>query len=217
VRDLPATLDGLAPVHWLPQPKVAVQWTPMTAGSPDLPANSADAYWPGSAYVDWVGTDFYSRFPNFSGLDRFYADGRWAGKPFVFGEWAMWGRDDPGFMRRFFDWVAAHPRVRMLAYNQGNRPTSEFRLYRYPRSARVMRRALRSARYSGHPPRRPASALPGAGARAVQRLRDSGPALTMQMRRPAPEPALRLAEPLPLGIGLIVAEARAVLRQARLD
>jgi hypothetical protein len=135
----------------LPRPHVAVQWTPMTAGSPNIAGNAPDGYWPGSAYVDWVGTDFYSRFPNFSGLNRFYANPRYAGKPFVFGEWAMWGRDDAGFMRRFFAWVAAHPRVRMLAYNQGNRPTSEFRLYRYPKAARAMRRALRSPRYVGRP------------------------------------------------------------------
>jgi hypothetical protein len=127
----------------------------MTAGSPDIAANGPDAYWPGGAYVDWVGTDFYSSFPNFPGLDRFYATPRYAAKPFVFGEWAMWGRDDASFMQRFFSWVAAHPRVRMLAYNQGNHPTSPFRLYRYPKAARVMRAALVSSHYAGRPPRRP--------------------------------------------------------------
>jgi hypothetical protein len=125
----------------------------MTAGSPDTPANRPGGYWPGAAYVDWVGTDFYSRFPNFSGLDRFYSTRAYAGKPFVFGEWAMWGRDDPAFMRRFFGWVAAHPRVRMLAYNQGNRTAGPFRLYRYPRAAGVMRKALRSPHYTGRQPR----------------------------------------------------------------
>jgi hypothetical protein len=139
-------------IHWLPQPHVAVQWTPMTAGAPNIAANAAAQYWPGARYVDWVGTDFYSRFPNFSGLDRFYADPRYAGKPFVFGEWAMWGQDDASFMRRFFDWVATHPRVQMLAYNQGNRTTGPFRLYRYPKASRVMRRALRSPRYLGRLP-----------------------------------------------------------------
>jgi hypothetical protein len=135
--------------RFLPRPKVAVQWVPMTAGSPDIPRNRPARYLPGGAYLDWVGTDFYSRFPNFAGLSRFYHTGRYAGRPFAFGEWGMWGRDDPAFMRRFFDWVAAHPRVRMLAYYQGNRTTSPFRLYRYPRAARVMREELRSARYSG--------------------------------------------------------------------
>jgi hypothetical protein len=127
---------------------VALQWVPMTAGSPNLAGNRPSAYWPGGAYVDWVGTDFYSRYPNFAGLSRFYGSRLYGSKPFVFGEWAMWGRDDPRFMRRFFSWVAAHPRVKMLAYNQGNSPKSEFRLYRYPRAARVMRRALKSSRYT---------------------------------------------------------------------
>jgi hypothetical protein len=146
-------------VRRLARPQVALQWAPMTAGSPDIRPNRPDGYWPGAAYVDWVGTDFYSRFPNFAGLDRFYATPHHRGKPFVFGEWGMWGRDDPRFMRRFFAWVSAHPRVRMLAYNQGNRPTSRFRLYRYPRAAGVMRSALRSARYTGrpHPSRRAAT------------------------------------------------------------
>jgi hypothetical protein len=139
-------------VRWLARPKVAFQWAPMTAGSPNIGGNRPDGYWPGGAYVDWVGTDFYSRFPNFSGLDRLYANKRYAGKPFVFGEWAMWGSDNPGFMRQFFAWVAAHPRVRMLAYNQGNRTNGPFRLYRYPSASRVMRKALRSSRYTGRTP-----------------------------------------------------------------
>ena len=46
---------------------------------------------PGPQYVDWVGTDFYSRFPAFAKLERFYA--QYPSKPFVFGEWAMWGAD----------------------------------------------------------------------------------------------------------------------------
>jgi hypothetical protein len=135
-------------VTQLAHPHVAVQWVPMTAGSPDVAGNEPSAYWPGSRYVDWVGTDFYSRYPNFAGLNRFYYTALYAGKPFVFGEWAMWGRDNPGFMRRFFGWVDAHPRVRMLSYNQGNAPTSEFRLYRYPRAAGVMRKALRGRRFT---------------------------------------------------------------------
>jgi hypothetical protein len=189
-------------ITWLPRPEVAVQWTPMTAGSPNVAGNSPGRYWPGSAYVDWVGTDFYSRFPNFSGLDRFYANRRYAGKPFVFGEWAVWGRDDAGFVRRFFAWVAAHPRVRMLAYNQGNRTTSAFRLYRYPRAARVMRKALRSSRYAGRPVR-----AHHRSARASERARGAGSTVVGQgelrrvLFRPAVarvsgEPAAQLRGPL---------------------
>ena len=78
----------------LPRPQVALLWVPQTEGSPAIAANAPRAYWPGGRYVDWVGTDFYSRFPNFDKLERFYDAFR--GKPFVFGEWALWGRDDPG-------------------------------------------------------------------------------------------------------------------------
>ena len=101
----------------LPAPAVAMQWVPQTRGTPDIPANMPRAYWPGGEYVDWVGTDFYSRFPNFHWLDDFYRD--FPGKPFVFGEWALWGADDPGFVNRLFAWIHDRPRVRMVVYNQG--------------------------------------------------------------------------------------------------
>src|SRR5439155_19339644 len=81
----------------LARPRVAMQWVPMTAGSPNIPGNRPRAYWPGAAYVDWVGTDFYSRYPNFSGLNRIYGARLYCGTRFVFGEWAMWGCDDSRF------------------------------------------------------------------------------------------------------------------------
>lgn len=125
--------------------QVALQWVPQVAGAPDTTANSARAYWPGAAYVDWVGTDFYSRFPNWAGLERFYRE--FGGKPFVFGEYAVWGRDDPGFVTKLFAWSRAHPRVRMLVYNQGFQPDGPFRLKRYPSSRRALRALLASPRY----------------------------------------------------------------------
>jgi hypothetical protein len=128
----------------LPPAPVAMQWVPQVAGAPDVPGNSPMAYWPGARYVDWVGTDFYSKFPNFSGLERFYASVKRFRKPFVFGEWAMWGSDDPGFVTRLFSWTRAHPLVRMLVYNQGKQSNGPFRLTHYPRSARVLRRLLRN-------------------------------------------------------------------------
>ena len=129
----------------LPRPQVALLWVPQTEGSPAIAANAPRAYWPGGQYVDWVGTDFYSRFPNFDKLERFYDDFR--GKPFVFGEWAIWGRDDPAFVRRFFGWIAAHPRVQMQLYNQGKLTDGPFRLTRYPRSRAALRRALAHRRH----------------------------------------------------------------------
>jgi hypothetical protein len=127
----------------LPPAPVAMQWVPQVAGAPDVPGNTPLAYWPGARYVDWVGTDFYSKFPNFAGLERFYASVKRFDKPFVFGEWALWGADDPGFVTRLFSWTHAHPLVRMLVYNQGKQTNGPFRLNHYPRSARVLRKLLR--------------------------------------------------------------------------
>jgi hypothetical protein len=132
----------------LPEPKVAFLWVPQVAGAPDTRANSPRAYWPGRQYVDWVGTDFYSKFPNWAGLERFYRDRTWAGKPFAFAEWAIWGRDDPGFVRRLFAWSRAHKRVRMLLYNQGQRANGPFRLSHYPRARRALRAELRAGRFA---------------------------------------------------------------------
>jgi hypothetical protein len=131
----------------LPAAPVAMQWVPQVAGAPDVPGNSPMAYWPGGRYVDWVGTDFYSKFPNFSGLERFYSGMRRFGKPFVFGEWAVWGADDPGFVQRLFSWSKSHGLVRMLIYNQGKRTNGPFRLSRYPRAARTLRSLLNLRRF----------------------------------------------------------------------
>jgi hypothetical protein len=129
---------------------VAFMWVPQVAGAPDIAANSPAAYWPGAAYVDWVGTDFYSKFPNWAGLARFYAHSY--GKPFVFGEWALWGADNPGFVRQLFAWVRSHKRVRMLTYNQGNRFGGPFQLKLYPRGRKQIVRELRSPRFPAYAP-----------------------------------------------------------------
>jgi hypothetical protein len=129
----------------LPAPPLAMVWVPQTRGTPDIPANLPRAYWPGGAYVDWIGTDFYSRFPNFQWLESFYR--AFPGKPFAFGEWALWGGDDPGFVSRLFGFIGSHPRVRMALYNQGESPAGPFRLSRYPRSAAAIRKALARPRF----------------------------------------------------------------------
>ena len=147
---------GLPPVRGadragtLPHLPIAFLWVPQTAGTPDTSANSAQAYYPGDAYVDWVGTDFYSLYPNFSGLSRFY--GEHSGKPFAFGEWALWNGDDSGWVDQLFSFVASHPRVRMELYNQGERSDGPFRLSRYPASRSEMHRLLQSPRFLAFAP-----------------------------------------------------------------
>jgi hypothetical protein len=134
----------------LPRPKLAFLWVPQDAGSPDTAANSPAAFWPGAAYVDWVGTDFYASYPNFTLLDGFY--NRFKHKPFVLSEWGLYGADDPGFVRSLFSWVRLHHRVRMLNYYQGFGASSPANLAQYPKSRIVLRRELRSKLFLAYPP-----------------------------------------------------------------
>jgi hypothetical protein len=137
----------------LPEPQIAFVWAPMTGGAPNIGALRPAVYWPGRKWVDWVGTSFYSRFPNFSGLERFYGDfAKRKRKPFAIAEWAIWGTDAPGFASRLFDWIASHRRVQMVHYNQGAQAGGIFRLSRYPASARVVRARLGNPRYVAYAP-----------------------------------------------------------------
>jgi hypothetical protein len=138
-------MPPLNTAHDLPTGQVAMLWVPQVAGAPDVPGNQPRDYWPGRPWVDWVGTDFYSKFQNFSGLSSFYA--AFGAKPFAFGEYALWGVDDPGYVHRLFSWARSHPRTRMLVYNEGRTNRGPFRLTRYPRAAQALRRTLASSRF----------------------------------------------------------------------
>ncbi len=48
----------------LPTPKVSLVWVPLTFGNPEVEHNHPRHFWPGGAYVDWVGTTWYSPHPN---------------------------------------------------------------------------------------------------------------------------------------------------------
>jgi hypothetical protein len=125
----------------LPAAPLAFLWAPQTAGTPDVAGNAPAAYYPGSAYVDIVGTDFYSQFPNFAGLTRFYA--AYPTKPFAFNEWGMWVKGNPSFVTQFFAFLRTHPRVHLAVYNQGLNPDGPFRLKRFPAATRAIRHQLK--------------------------------------------------------------------------
>jgi hypothetical protein len=134
----------------LPRAPVSMLWVPQVWGAPDTPQNAPRAYYPGDGYVDWVGTDFYSAFPNWRGLNAFFDE--FPGKPFVFGEWAVYGADTPRFVNQLFGWVRSHPRVRILMYNQGYKPAGKLALARYPASARTIARHLRNPLFAPFTP-----------------------------------------------------------------
>jgi hypothetical protein len=99
-----------------PAPTLQVVWNPQGYGSPDVPGNRAQAYYPGDAYVDVVGDDLYDigGKAEFAAADRLYR--AHPSKPFGFPEWGLWGLDDPAFVRDMARWVKAHPRTELLSY-----------------------------------------------------------------------------------------------------
>ena len=127
-------------------------WNPFTEGSPAIAANSPAPTGRAAATSTGSAPTCIANSPNFDGLNRFYRDRRSRRKPFVLGEWALWGPEDPAFVRRLFAWMALPPaRAKMHLYNQGALTDGPFRLNRYPRSRAVIRTALANRRYLQRP------------------------------------------------------------------
>ena len=136
----------------LPRSAVALMWVPLSFGNPEIARNHPRHFWPGAQYVDWVGTTWYSPYKASSAMHSFYGHPLWRSKPFAFAEWGIWGRDDPGFVRQFFDFVKTHPRVRMAVYYQSALLKQEFRLSAHPGSRAALRKAMRWPRLTGVAP-----------------------------------------------------------------
>jgi hypothetical protein len=147
---------GMPPVRTsvdeLARPKVALLWIPLSFGNPETPKNHPKHFWPGGAYVDWVGSTWYSPYKRSAAFHSLYSYPAWRGKPFAFAEWGVWGRDDPGFVRQFFGFLRSHPRVRMAVYYQSASLKPEFRLATHPASRAALRRAVRWPRLTGVAP-----------------------------------------------------------------
>jgi hypothetical protein len=136
---------GLPPVNAqltpAPFPRVRVIWNPQGYGSPNLPGNTAHAYYPGDAFVDVVGNDLYNIGfkAAWAAAEALYQ--RYKHKPHSFPEWANWGIDDPSFVKRMADFVRSHPKVELLAWYYGPKG-SEFDLGRLPKSRAAYRQYI---------------------------------------------------------------------------
>jgi len=118
-----------------------VIWNPQGYGSPDVPGNSAAAYYPGDAYVDVVGDDLYDirGKAEWAAAESLY--NAHPGKPFAFPEWGLWGVDDPSFVDTMARFVSTHRRTQLVAYYSGQ-PGSVFDLASKPRSRSEYRRVI---------------------------------------------------------------------------
>jgi hypothetical protein len=131
----------------LPAAPVSIVWSPLPGGSPRVKGNFPGNYWPGSRWVDWVGTDFYSQYPVWEDLSRFYTGKQWRGKPVAINEWAVSAIDEPRFVKQVISWVVKRPRVRMLTYYSGVGPGNQYDLGLYPRTTNTLRLKIRRATF----------------------------------------------------------------------
>jgi hypothetical protein len=125
----------------LPRTAVLLVWNPQGYGSPDLPQNSAQSYYPGDAYVDVVANDLYDQGFNaaWDANERLYA--AHPSRPFGIAEWGVWSIDDPSFVERMAAFVRSHGRVEFIAYFSGS-PGSPFDLSRKPRSRAAYKKLI---------------------------------------------------------------------------
>jgi hypothetical protein len=157
LEGLDATLAelGLPPLHRtkgenpevLPAAPVSIIWSPLPAGSPRVKGNFPGNYWPGSKWVDWVGTDFYAKYPVWDDLNHFYAGKQWKRKPVAITEWAVQEKDEPRFAKQLVSWITTHKRVQMFNYYQGFGPGNPYELGLYPRTAATLRKKIRRANF----------------------------------------------------------------------
>jgi hypothetical protein len=127
-RDLPVTT-----------PKLRIVWNPQGFGSPDVPGNAAQMYYPGDAYVDMIGDDLYDirgHGATWPAAEKLY--NAHPSKRFAFPEWGLWGFDDPQFIRDMAKWLKSHKRVEFAAYYSG-KPGSVWDLASKPQSLAAYR------------------------------------------------------------------------------
>jgi hypothetical protein len=163
-----ASLPALnASVGGLPKAPIAIVWSPLPSGSPTVPHNRPRFYYPGSKWVDWVGTDFYASYPEWGSLSGLY--NRYAGeKPFALTEWGVEAGDDPGFVSKLFAWVSKHRRCKMLVYYQDFGSTSSYRIQNYSASLAVLKARLHSGLFPPYAPGAPRQPPPPPGGVAAQ-------------------------------------------------
>jgi hypothetical protein len=124
-----------------PPTQARIVWNPQGYGSPDIPANAAQAYYPGDAYVNVVANDLYDQRFNaaWDANEKLYATH--PNKPYAIAEWGLWGIDDPPFVEHMATFVRTHRRTEILAYYSG-RPGSPWDLASKPRSRAAYRRLI---------------------------------------------------------------------------
>jgi len=125
----------------LPQTQARIVWNPQGYGAPDIPGNSAAAYYPGDAFVDVVANDLYRQSTGvaWDANDALYAAHR--NKPYAIAEWGLWGMDDPAYVQQIAAFARTHSRMEFLSYFN-SKPGSLWDLASKPRSRDAYRKLI---------------------------------------------------------------------------
>ena len=93
----------------LPAPPIALVWSPMTGGAPNI-LSAPPRTGPGAG--GWTGSGRASTRASRTSRPRpFFRTLPCAGKPFALAEWPIWGADARASPDRLFEWIAAPPRA----------------------------------------------------------------------------------------------------------
>lgn len=136
-RKMPGVLVDLPPN---PYPNMTVVWNPLAVGEPPVRGNGFPDYFPGLAYVDAYGSNYYNTTGTYAWhrtTDLYRAYPR---KPFFFPEWGL-TMDAPGYVCSFARFVRNHRRVRFASFYNG-RAGGVFDLSRKPKSLSAYRRCV---------------------------------------------------------------------------
>jgi hypothetical protein len=125
----------------LPKTSARIVWNPQGYGAPDIPANSAAAYYPGDAYVDVVANDLYRQSTGAAWEANEALYRRYPHKRYAIAEWGLWGMDDPAYVERMAAFTRTHSRMEFLSYFN-SKPGSLWDLGSKPRSRAAYRRLI---------------------------------------------------------------------------
>ena len=131
-------------------PNVAFVWSPTTWPGPG--GNRVAAWWPGDAFVDWVGLDAYPQRAGADyllhgpdGMDDMAAFAGRHHKPLMLAEWApdLPHPDQTAAVALIFDWAASHKDVQALVYFDFVTQGKDYTLAHHPVGAAEFRRRTR--------------------------------------------------------------------------
>ena len=101
-----------------PYPNMTVVWNPLGIGEPPVAGNGYRDYYPGGAYHDAYGNNYYNTTGTYAWHVTTSLYRAFPRKPFMFPEWGL-SVDSPDFVRAFATFVRRHGRVRFISFFNG--------------------------------------------------------------------------------------------------